>query len=62
MKYCVTYKIEARYIAQVEADCAEEARKKAEQGYVNADFGEASDIDGEPIIVEDESGNFVWEK
>jgi hypothetical protein len=29
---------------------------------MDADFGEAADIDGEPIIIEDERGNFVWEK
>lgn len=27
-----------------------------------ADFGAAQDIDGEPIIVEDQDGNFVWER
>ena len=62
MKYYVTYKVEARYIAEVEANSLEEAMDKAEAEYVDADFGEAEDIDGEAIIVEDESGNFVWEK
>lgn len=36
--------------------------KKAESEYLDADFGEAEDIDGEMIAVEDEKGNFVWEK
>lgn len=36
--------------------------KKAESEYLDADFGEAEDIDGEMIVVEDEKGNFVWEK
>ena len=62
MKYYVTYKVEARYIAEVEADSLEEAMNKAEEEYIDADFGEAEDIDGEAIIVEDESGNFIWEK
>lgn len=62
MKFYVTYKIEARYIAEVEADNLEEAMKKAESEYLDADFGVAEDIDGEQIIVEDEKGNFVWEK
>lgn len=61
-KYYVTYKIEARYIAEVEADSLEEAKKKAEDEYISADFGEAEDIDGDAIIVEDENGNYVWEK
>ena len=29
---------------------------------MDEDFGAASDIDGEPVIVEDEDGRFVWEK
>lgn len=62
MKYYVAYKIDARYVAEVEADSVEEALKKAEEEYYDADFGEAEDIDGEPIIVEDENSNFVWEK
>lgn len=50
MKYYVTYKIDARYIAEVEAENIEDAKKKAE------------DIDGEQIIVEDNNGDYVWEK
>lgn len=62
MKYYVTYKVEARYIAEVEADSLEEAMEKAESEYIDADFGVAEDIDGEAIIVEDENGNYIWEK
>lgn len=62
MTYYVTYKIDARYIAEVEADSFEEAMEKAEENYIDADFGVAQDIDGEPVVVEDESGNFIWEK
>lgn len=61
-KYWVTYKVEARYIAEVEADDIEEAKKKAESEYIDADFGVAEDIEGEPIMVEDENGNYLWEK
>lgn len=60
--YYVTFKLDARYIVKVRAQNKEEALKKAEDEYISADFGEATDIDGEPIIVEDEKGNFVWEK
>ena len=62
MIYYVTFRIDARFIAGIEADSMDEARKKAEETFSDADFGEARDIDGEAIIVEDEKGNFVWEK
>lgn len=61
MKYYVTFKIEARYVAEVDAENLEEAMQKAEDSYLNADFGVASDIEGEKIIAEDETGNYVWE-
>ena len=60
--FYVTYKIDARFIAEVTANDPEEAKRAAETAYMEADFGEATDIDEEPIIIEDEHGNFVWEK
>lgn len=62
MKYYVTYSIDARFVAEVEADTPDEAKRKAEAEYIDADFGAAQDIDAEPIIVEDENGNYVWER
>ena len=62
MKYYVTYKIDARCVVEVDADNVEEAKKKAESKYLDADFGAAEDINGEAIIVEDEKGDYVWEK
>ena len=62
MRYYVTYKIDARFITVVEAENIEEAKEKAEDKYLDADFGVAEDIDGEPIIIEDENGDYVWEK
>ena len=62
MKYYVTYRIDARFIAEVEADSIEEAKELAREEYEDADFGVARDIDGEPVIIEDENGNYVWEK
>jgi phosphomannomutase len=62
MKYYVTYKVEARYIAEVEANSLEEAMEKAESEYIDADFGVAEDIDGEAVVVEDENGNYIWER
>ena len=41
MTYYVTFKIDARFVAGVEADSLEEARKKAEEAFSDADFGEA---------------------
>lgn len=60
--FYVTYKVESRYIASVEADCKETALKEAENKFQDADFGDAEDIEGEAIIIEDEDGNYVWEK
>lgn len=60
--YWVTYKIDGRWETHVKAKSQEEALDKAEDMYFSADFGELSYIDGDPIIVEDEKGNFVWEK
>lgn len=62
MKYYVTFKVDARYVAAVDADDLEEARKKAREAFFDADFGVAEDIDGEYIIVEDEKGNYLWER
>ncbi len=60
--FYVTFKIDARYIAEVKAKDAQEALQKAQSAYLDADFGAAEDIDGKPIIVENEHGDFVWEK
>jgi hypothetical protein len=62
MKYYVTYKIDARYIAEVEAENIEEAKQKAEDKFLDADFGNAEDINGEAMIIEDNNGDYVWEK
>lgn len=61
-KYFVKFKVDARYVAEVETDALEEAKKEAEYAFSNADFGEAEDIDGEIVNIEDENGNFVYEK
>lgn len=62
MKYYISFAVEGRYIAGIEANSYYNAKKKAEQEFSNADFGELRDVDGEAIIVEDEDGNYVWEK
>lgn len=64
-KYYVTYKVEGRYIAEVEADSLEEAQKEAESEYESADFGELEDIGAcgntKQICVETEHGDIIWE-
>lgn len=61
MKYYVTYRIDARFIAEVDANSLDEAFEKAEEEFCDADFGVAEEIVGEEVIVvEDENGNYVW--
>ena len=60
--YYVTFKVESRFIAAVDAEDIDTALKEAQGRFSDADFGEAEAVDGEPIIVEDQEGNFVWEK
>lgn len=62
-KFWVTYKIDARFVAAVEATDIQSALTAAQSEYESADFGEVLDIiDGVAIIIEDENGNFIWEK
>lgn len=60
MKYYVTYSINARYTAEVEADSLEEAKKKADVEVENADFGVAKAIDSDAVTVEDETGYMYY--
>jgi hypothetical protein len=60
MKYYVTYSFHATYTAEVEAESIEDAMDKSKDEYYDADFGEAQNIDGEVIRVEDENENIVW--
>lgn len=60
MKYYVTYAISAMYVAEVEADSLEEARDKAVDKYYEADFGDATEVEGDQIMVEDEDDNILW--
>ncbi len=61
-EFYVTYRIDGRFVAYVVAKNLEEALSKAEDKYCEADFGVLHDIEGEPIMVENQEGNFVWEK
>ena len=60
-KYWVTFKVDARYTAEVAASNYEEAIKKAEEKYLDADFGEIEVVSGEPVAVED-GQDIVYER
>ena len=62
MKYYVTWEIGGSFVAEVEAESELEARNKSIESYWNADFGVLEDIDGGMIMVEDENGEYLWEK
>lgn len=62
MKYWVTFKIEGRYIAPVEANNIEEAIDKANELYYDANFGELRYCEGDPVVVSDEKDDIVWER
>lgn len=62
MTYYVTIKVEGRYVAQVEANSIEEAKEAGMQEFWFSNLNEMEDIEGEPIIIEDEKGEYVYEK
>lgn len=61
-KMYVTMKVEGRFVVEVDTDNIEEAKKLANEAFMEANFGELSDIDAEAIIVENEEGDYIWEK
>lgn len=60
--YWVTIKVDGRYVTQVVATSADEAKGLAESRFADADLGPLEVIGSECIIIEDANGNFVWEK
>ena len=62
MCYFVTFKVDARFVAAVEAENPEKAIAEAKLRFYDADCGEFEDIQGEETTVEDENGNYVWER
>ena len=61
MTYYVTIKVDGRYVAQVEADTIEEARKLGLEEFIMANLNEMEVVESEDIIVEDEN-DIVWER
>ncbi len=60
MVYTVDYIMHGHYTVEVEADSIEEAKFKSEILFNEADFGEASNIDGDLYWVEDANENIVY--
>lgn len=61
-KYYVTFRIDARYTAEIEAGCLEDAEAIARNQICEADFGQAEDVDSDIIIVTDDCDNYLYEK
>lgn len=60
-KYRVYYRINAYFETEVEAENVGEALNLSQLNYWDANFGDATEVIGEPTVVEDENGKFVWE-
>lgn len=61
MKQYAVYEVTGRYVVEVESNSVEDTIKQSEVKFSEADFGEAQDIDGKIIAVEDEEGNYIYE-
>ena len=60
-KYFVTFRVDARFTTEVDAETLKDAMEQARLNFSEANFGDAEDIDGDPVSVTDEDDNFVWE-
>lgn len=60
--YYVTFSLRGQYVAKVvttETD-AEKIKELASENFDSADFGEMKNIDGEPVLIENEDGDFSY--
>lgn len=62
MDYGVCFKVDARLYVHVDAVSIEEARELAEQEISSCDLNELEWIESEPIYINDENGDIVWEQ
>ena len=64
MKAYVTLKIDGRYVAEIEHDNmnVEQLKQLAIDAYIDEDFGPLEAIESDVIIIEDENGNYIYEK
>lgn len=58
--YYVTFKVEGRYVAQVEAESIDQAKYFARCEFDTANLNEMEVLDSEEIIVEDDK-YIIWE-
>ena len=60
--YYVSHRVDGRYHTEVIACSIEDAIKKSDYNFQEADFGELECIDSYANAVEDETGNVVWDR
>ena len=60
--YYVTLRVEARYITKVEANDIDEAKQMAMDNWIGADIGDLEDTTGEVVVIENETGDYIYEK
>ena len=60
--YYVTFRIDGRYTVKVTSSDLEKAKEDATFEYYDADFGELECVETEIVSVEDEDGNFLYER
>lgn len=60
--YYVTLRVEARYITKVEANDIDEAKQLAVDNWIGADIGDLEDTTGEVVVIENETGDYIYEK
>lgn len=60
--YYVTLRVEARYITKVEANDIDEAKQLAMDNWIGADIGDLEDTTGEVVVIENETGDYIYEK
>ena len=60
--YYVTIKIDARAVVPVRAISYEEAMQKAKDDFIDLNLNEIEIVESDVILVEDEDGNYAYEK
>lgn len=60
--YWVTIKVDGRYVTQVMATSVDKAKELAESRFADVNLDPLEVVGSECIIIEDDKGNYVWEK
>ena len=61
-EFYVTFRIDGRFQTKVTAENLDAAKTAAIENFYDANFGVLECVDSEIVVVEDEQGNFVYEK